>query len=109
MKKNIKQEFNYLYGLNALRFENMFHFDVGFVQNKKPQIFGKVIFNGPATIIYWPSNDKTVVKLGPNDVYDAEKALLWAFFEHMHPGYTKSELRRQLEKWLPAKDDKINE
>lgn len=33
----------------------------------------KVIFNKPATIIFWSDGTKTVVKCGENDTYDKEK------------------------------------
>lgn len=33
----------------------------------------KVIFNKPATIIFWSDNTKTVVVCGENDTYDKEK------------------------------------
>lgn len=38
----------------------------------------KVIFNDPATIVYWKDGSKTVVKCGPDDVFDAEKGLAMA-------------------------------
>lgn len=33
----------------------------------------KVIFNKPATIVFWSDNTKTVVVCGKDDVYDREK------------------------------------
>lgn len=33
----------------------------------------KVIFNRPATIVFWSDGTKTVVKCGENDMYDPEK------------------------------------
>lgn len=38
----------------------------------------KVIFNKPATIVYWSDGDKTVVKATKGDKYDKEKGLLIA-------------------------------
>ena len=38
----------------------------------------KVIFNKPATIVFWSDNTKTVVVCGENDVYDAEKGFFIA-------------------------------
>lgn len=35
----------------------------------------KVIFNAPATIVFWEDGTKTVVKCGENDTYDKEKGL----------------------------------
>ena len=37
--------------------------------------FHKVIFNDPATIVYWADGTKTVVKCGEHDIYDPEKGL----------------------------------
>ena len=37
--------------------------------------YERIIFNNPATIILWKDGTKTVVKCGPNDVYDPEKGL----------------------------------
>ena len=41
----------------------------------------KVIFNDPATIVYWEDGTKTVVKCGKNDTFDAEKGLALCFMK----------------------------
>ena len=41
-------------------------------------VIEKVIFNDPATIVFWSDGTKTVVKCGENDVYDPEKGLAMA-------------------------------
>lgn len=38
----------------------------------------KVIFNKPATIIFWSDDTKTVVKCGADDTYDPEKGMAMA-------------------------------
>lgn len=38
----------------------------------------KVIFNKPATIVFWEDNTKTVVQCGPLDNFDPEKGLAMA-------------------------------
>lgn len=38
----------------------------------------KVIFNNPATIVYWKDGSKTVVKCQDGDVFDKEKGLAMA-------------------------------
>lgn len=38
----------------------------------------KVIFNKPATIVFWSDGTKTVVKCGENDTYDKEKGFFIA-------------------------------
>ena len=39
----------------------------------------KVIFNDPATIVYWTDGSKTVVKVQDGDSFDQEKGLAMAF------------------------------
>lgn len=43
----------------------------------------KVIFNDPATVVFWSDNTKTVVKCGPEDTYDMEKGLAMAIVKKM--------------------------
>lgn len=38
----------------------------------------QVIFNPPATIVFWKDGSKTVVKCGENDIFDPEKGLAMA-------------------------------
>lgn len=45
---------------------------------KNPFTIKKVIFNNPATIVFWADGTKTVVKCGEDDFYDAEKGLAMA-------------------------------
>ena len=41
----------------------------------------KVIFNPPATIVYWTDKTRTVVKCGENDVFDREKGLALCYMK----------------------------
>ena len=41
----------------------------------------KVIFNDPATIVYWKDGTKTVVKCQKGDVFDLEKGFAMAFLK----------------------------
>lgn len=43
----------------------------------------KVIFNDPATIVLWSDGTKTVVKCGPDDIFDKEKGLAMAIVKKM--------------------------
>lgn len=43
-----------------------------------------IIFNRPATIVFWADNTKTVVKCGENDVYDPEKGLAMAIVKKVY-------------------------
>lgn len=44
----------------------------------------KVIFNDPATIVFWLDGSKTVVKCQEGDTYDKEKGLAMAFVKKYH-------------------------
>ena len=44
----------------------------------------KVIFNDPATIVYWNDGSKTVVKCTEDDVWDPEKGLAMAICKHIY-------------------------
>ena len=46
-------------------------------KNYLPKI-ERVIFNDPATIVFWSDGNKTVVKCRENDTYDPEKGLAMA-------------------------------
>ena len=48
--------------------------------NNIPEI-KKVIFNDPATIVYWKDGTKTVVKCQKGDVFDSEKGFAMAFLK----------------------------
>lgn len=43
-----------------------------------PTRFKKVIFNTPATIVYWSDGSKTVVKCKKGETFDREKGLAMA-------------------------------
>lgn len=66
------------------------------------QCIKKVMFNDPATIVFWSDGTKTIVKCGDNDTFDPEKGLAMAiskkFFDNM--GYYYDVFK----KWLPKND-----
>ena len=43
----------------------------------------KVVFNDPATIVFWKNGDKTVVKCQPGEEFDKEKGLALAIVKYM--------------------------
>lgn len=59
----------------------------------------KVIFNNPATIVLWSDGTKTVVKCGPDDIFDKEKGLAMAGND--------SRFHKIFKKW--CKPDETNE
>ena len=56
----------------------------------------KVIFNNPATIIYWTDNTKTVVKAGESDKFDPEIGFAMAAAKKMLGDNFHSEMK----KWI---------
>lgn len=69
-------------------------------ERRKLQI-EKVIFNNPATIVFWKDGTKTVVKCQKGDIYDEEKGLAMAICKKVFgngSGYYE-----EFKKWLPEK------
>ncbi len=58
----------------------------------------KVIFNRPATIVYWKDGSKTVVKAQDNDVFDPEKGLAMAIAKKALGN--KGNYYNQIKKWV---------
>lgn len=65
----------------------------------------KVIFNDPATIVLWSDDTKTVVKCGPDDIFDKEKGLAMAIVKKM--AGNDSRFHKVFKQW--CKPDEINE
>lgn len=57
-----------------------------------------VIFNDPATIVFWEDGTKTVVKCQPCDCFDPEKGLAMAITKKAYGN--KGRYCNQLKKWL---------
>lgn len=53
---------------------------INFLLNNIPEV-KKVIFNDPATIVYWKDGTKTVVKCQNGDDFDPEKGFAMAFLK----------------------------
>ena len=54
-----------------------------------PEI-ARVIFNGPATIVFWNDGTKTVVKCMEGELFDEEKGIAMAFIKKMYgTGYMR--------------------
>ena len=56
-----------------------------------------LIFNPPATIVFWTDGTKTVVKCQNNEEFDPEKGLAMAFFKKMHGN--KGHYFEEIKKW----------
>lgn len=70
-------------------------------QSLKPQI-KNVIFNDPATIVFWTDGTKTVVKAQDDDVFDPEKGLAMAISKKALGN--KGNYCNELKKWLPKEE-----
>lgn len=75
-----------------------------FVFPQIPQI-KKVIFNDPATIVFWGDGSKTVVKAQDNDDYDPEKGLTMAITKKWFGN--KGNYYNKVKKWLPKESEVI--
>lgn len=62
-----------------------------------------VIFNNPATIVFWTDGTKTVVKCGELDDYDPEKGLAMAIAKKALGN--KGNYCNVFKKWLPKEDN----
>ena len=62
-----------------------------------------VIFNDPATIVFWSDGAKTVVKCGKDDTFDPEKGLAMAISKYFfdNAGYFNDVFK----KWIPKKGE----
>ena len=65
-----------------------------------PQVeIKKVIFNNPATIVFWSDGKKTVVKCAESEVFDEEKGLAMAISKRVLGN--KGDYYNEFKKWLP--------
>lgn len=65
----------------------------------------KVIFNDPATVVLWSDGTKTVVKCGPDDIFDKEKGLAMAIVKKM--AGNDNRFHKVFKEW--CKPDETNE
>lgn len=62
-----------------------------------------VIFNDPATIVFWEDGTKTVVKCQDDDEFDPEKGLAMAIAKKAYGN--KSSYCNKIKKWLLMDND----
>lgn len=67
-------------------------------RNENPFGIKRVIFNGPATIVFWLDGTKTVVKRAKGTKYDRKTAILWAYAKKMCG--TSSHMNKVLDKFV---------
>lgn len=62
-----------------------------------------VIYNDPATIVFWSDGDRTVVKCQDGDVYDPEKGLAMAICKKTFGNH--GNYYNVFSKWLPEENE----
>ena len=65
----------------------------------------KVIFNNPATIVFWSDGKKTVIKCADNETFDEEKGLAMAISKRVLGNM--GNYYNEFKKWLP--DDVLHD
>ena len=74
-------------------------------RNRLPNI-KNVIFNDPATIVFWDDGSKTIVKVQDGDEYDEEKGLAMAISKKALGN--KGNYCNEFKKWLPEEDESMS-
>lgn len=75
----------------------------GCTRVEKTMEIKNVIFNDPATIVFWADGSKTVVKCGDGDVFDPEKGLAMAIAKRVYGN--KGRYYETFKKWLPEEEE----
>ena len=83
-------------------YRNILNSTYGMSSSHIPEI-KNVIFNDPATIVFWNDGTKTVVKCQPGDSFDPEKGLAMAIVKKEYGN--KGNYCNKIKKWLPRKDE----
>lgn len=98
IKYNIKNQLNAIYGKRHFE-EATKMYSNKTIRNK----IKKVIFNDPATIVFWSDGKKTVVKCGERDIYDPEKGLAMAIAKRALGN--EGNYYELFKKWLPEENN----
>ena len=82
-------------------YRNILNSTYGIGSLRIPEI-KNVIFNDPATIVFWEDGTKTVVKCQENDEFDPEKGLAMAIAKKAYGN--KGNYCNKMKKWLPKEE-----
>ena len=82
-------------------YRNILNSTYGIGSLRIPEI-KNVIFNDPATIVFWEDGTKTVVKCQDGDEFDPEKGLAMAIAKKAYGN--KSSYCNKMKKWLPKEE-----
>lgn len=70
----------------------------------------RVIFNGPATIVFWNDGTKTVVKCAEEEIYNKRTAIMWAIMKKAYGNSSRvNKAFDELIEGDEAADDNIND
>ena len=82
-------------------YRNILNSTYGMSSSHIPEI-KNVIFNDPATIVFWEDGTKTVVKCQDGDEFDPEKGLAMAIAKKAYGN--KGNYCNKMKKWLPKEE-----
>lgn len=82
-------------------YRNILNSTYGIGSSHIPEI-KNVIFNDPATIVFWEDGTKTVVKCQDGDEFDPEKGLAMAIVKKAYGN--KGSYCNKMKKWLPKEE-----
>ena len=82
-------------------YRNILNSIYGMSSSHIPEI-KNVIFNNPATIVFWEDGTKTVVKCQDGDEFDPEKGLAMAIVKKAYG--SKGSYCNKMKKWLPKEE-----
>lgn len=83
--------FNTLYDNVIIEASRKNHIDNLHARYESANPFGikRVIFNGPATIVFWNDGTKTVVKCADGEIYNKRTAIMWAIMKKAYGNSSK--------------------
>lgn len=95
--------------MNDTVYQKMYRFDDRHSMAIPEDFVKKIIFNAPATIVFWYDGTKTVVKCGPHDIYDPEKGFAIAFMKRFFGNNLEfhkclKTVRADIDKWWESGD-----
>ena len=107
IKKDVKRRYDVKDGNEFFNFDAARAYPYGFYaeyaklyrEKRRIPTIKDVIFNGPATIVIWADDTKTVVKCQEGDTLDPEKGLAMAIAKKALGN--KGNFNDEFKKWLP--------
>lgn len=66
----------------------------------------RVIFNGPATIVFWSDSTKTIVKCMEGELFDEEKGIAMAFMKKLYGKGYMNKIRRHIPVKISIEEEK---